>query len=730
MDSRLRGNDEGGELAAQAIEVHCRNTLLKQIVMNNSLDILRQQVFSPRAVALIGASSDATKNTSRPQRYMRRYGYSGKLFPINPGRDEIFGEKSYPDVTAVPDDIDHAFIMVPANRVARALEQCVAKKIPVVTIYTDGFAEIGAEGRAMQEELQRIAKAGGVRLIGPNCIGLFSSQTNLGLSVNAVLENLDIKPGPIAVVSQSGSMTGGLLSRGLGRGVGFSKLVSVGNEADIALGEFADMLVDDPHTKAILLFMETLRDAEHLARAGKRAYEIGKPIIAFKLGRSEIGQDCAASHTGAMAGSDEMCDTFLKAHGILRVDHLETLFELPPMIMGKKPVKTHRVAIMSTTGGGAATVADRLGTLGVEVVGPTQQVIDNLAKNHNIKISSARVTDLTLAGAKKEIYSAVLNELLASDHCDLVIPIAGSSAQFQPEIAVAPVVEADARGKIIAAFLAPHAEKSLNLLSEAGIAAFRTPESCADAISAWRHWQPPVTRPTRDAARVAAAAKLLAASGAKQLNERDACQVFGALGVGCAQTAVIKTPAEAANVPLNVSFPVVAKILSPDIAHKTDAGGVVLNIADASALKQAAQDILARVGQKHPNARIDGILVQKMEKGLAEIILGFKRDPQVGPVVVLGIGGVLAEIYKDFAARLAPVSVEDAAKMIEQVKGLAPIRGYRGMPRGDCAALAQTVSAFSQLAYMDSVAEAEINPLMVKPEGAGVVAVDGLVVQI
>ena len=203
--------------------------------MNNSLDILRQQVFSPRSVALIGASSDATKNTSRPQRYMRRYGYGGKLFPINPGRSEIFGEKSYPEVTAVPDDIDHAFIMVPTNRVAKELEQCVAKKIPVVTIYTDGFAEVGAEGRAMQEELQRIAKAGGVRLIGPNCIGLFSSQTNLGLSVNAVLENLDIKPGPIAVVSQSGSMTGGLLSRGLGRGVGFSKLVSVGNEADIAL---------------------------------------------------------------------------------------------------------------------------------------------------------------------------------------------------------------------------------------------------------------------------------------------------------------------------------------------------------------------------------------------------------------------------------------------------------------------------------------------------------------
>ncbi len=694
--------------------------------MNNPLDILRQRIFSPRSVALIGASSDATKNTSRPQRYMRKYGYAGKLFPINPGRDEVFGEKAYPDVTAVPEDIDHAFIMVPAKAVKKALEQCVAKKIPVATIYTDGFAEIGAEGRAMQEELQAIAKAGGVRLIGPNCIGLFSSQTNLALSVNAVLENSDIKPGPISIVSQSGSMTGGLLSRGLGRGMGFAKLVSVGNEADIGVGEFADMLVDDQHTGQILLFMETIRDAGHLARAGRRAYELGKPIIVFKLGRSEIGQDCAASHTGAMAGSDELADTFFKANGILRVDMLETLFELGPMIAGSKPSKQHRVAIMSTTGGGAATVADRLGTLGVDVVGPTQTVIDNLKKNHNITISNARVTDLTLAGAKKEIYSAVLNELLASDHCDLVLPIAGSSAQFHPQIAVSPMVEADKRGKRVAAFLAPQAEKSLALLAEAGIAGFRTPESCADAIRAWRDWTPPQTQPAIDSARVNEAKILLAAANTKQLNEFDACRVFAALGVTQAATAVITSPDDATN----VAFPVVAKILSPDIAHKTDAGGVVLNIADAAALKTAARDILEKVGKKHPQAKLNGILVQRMQKGLAEVILGFKRDPQVGPVVVLGIGGVLAEIYKDFAARLAPVSVEDAAKMIEQVKGLAPIRGYRGMTRGDCAALAKTVSDFSQLAYLDNIAEAEINPLIVKSKGDGVVAVDGLIVQL
>ncbi len=685
---------------------------------------LYQVVFAPRSVALIGASSDAKKNTSRPQRYLRKFGYPGKIYPINPGRDEIFGDKAYPDVTAVPDAIDHAFIMVPTHAVKTALEQCVAKKIPVVTIYSDGFAETGAEGRRAQDELVAIARAGGVRLIGPNCIGLFSSQTHLAISVNAVLEKADIKPGSIAVVSQSGSMTGGLLSRGLGRGAGFSKLISVGNEADIGVGELADMLVDDPHTSAILLFMETIRDAEHLARAGRRAHAAGKPIIVYKLGRSEVGQDMAASHTGAMAGSDDLADTFFRAQGMLRVDMLETLFELPALIAHQRPRTRHRIAVMTTTGGGAACVVDRLGTYGLDIVPPTERVIVNLAQK-NIKISASRVTDLTLAGAKKEIYSAVLNELLASDHCEMVLAVAGSSAQFYPEIAVAPVIEADRRDKVLAVFLAPHADASLKLLSEAGLAGFRTPESCADAIHAWRNWRPPVEAPAEDRPRSDAAKTLLTAANARQLNEHDACRVFAALGVPVAATTVIKSPADSAA----IDFPVVAKILSPDIAHKTDAGGVVLGIADAGALKAAAQNILDNVGRKHPGATINGILVQHMEKGLAEVILGFKRDPQVGPVVVLGVGGVLAEIYHDFAMRMAPVSADEASIMVAEVKGLATIRGYRGMPAGDCAALARTVSAFSQLAYLNTIAEAEINPLIVKPEGQGVVAVDGLIVQ-
>jgi acyl-CoA synthetase (NDP forming) len=680
-------------------------------------------LFEPRTVALVGASGDAKKNTSRPQRYLRKHGYAGRIVPVNPGRDEIFGEKAYPDLTSIPFEVDHAFIMVPAKAVPAAIEQCAAKGVAVATIYSDGFAETGAEGRAAQERIIATARAGGVRVIGPNCIGLVTTDPGCAITVNAVLDLPEIRKGPLAIVSQSGSMLGGLLSRGLGRGVGFSKLVSVGNESDLSVGEFADLLVDDPHTQTILLFLETLRDADKLAHAARRAFKAGKRVIAYKLGRSEVGQDLAASHTGAMAGSDEMADAFFRANAILRVDTLENLFELPALLDGQQPAQRHRVAVMTTTGGGAAAVVDRLGTLGVEVVGPTDEVIAKLAAQ-GITIGKARLTDLTLAGAKKEIYSAVLDALLASDHCDLVLAVAGSSAQFQPQVAIEPLIEADRRGKPLASFAAPHAETSLKLLAEAGIAGFRTPESCADAIRAWRDWTAPVEPPQRDDARVGAAEKRLNEAGSA-LDEYRSGIVFDALGVPRAATEVIGKPGER----VRVAFPVVAKVLSADILHKTDAGGVVLNIADERALEQAASAILRRVGAKHPDARIEGILVQRMEQGLAELIVGYKRDPQVGPVVVLGIGGVLAEIYKDFAVRLAPVAVEDARAMIDEVKGLAVIRGYRGMPKGDLDALAKAVSALSQIAYIDDVKEAEINPLIVKKDGEGVVAVDGLIVR-
>jgi acyl-CoA synthetase (NDP forming) len=694
-------------------------------MLNPTDQNLFEALFMPSTVALVGASADPRKHTSRPQRSLRTHGYQGRVVPINPKRDEVGGERAYPTLLDVPGKIDHAFIMVPAVAVAEAVIQCGAAKVPIATIYADGFAEAGTEGRRRQAELVALARASGVRLLGPNCSGIYSSKPSCALSVNAALEQLEIKAGPLAVISQSGSMTGGLISRGLGRGVGFSRVVSIGNESDLSVGEISDWLVDDPQTGAILLFLETIRDAPRLARAARRAVAAGKPIVVYKLGRSAVGRDLAASHTGAMAGADEVADAFFRTNGILRVDCLETLFELPTMLAGQRPSVRHRVAVMTTTGGGAATVADRLGTLGVDIVPPSDTVVANLAAK-GISIGNGRLTDLTHAGTKAEVYGAVIGELLASDHCDLVLAIAGSSAQFQPEISVGPVTRADRHGKPLAMFIAPYAKTALGHLADAGVAGFRTPEACADAIKAWAKWHAPTAPPQADAARLATLTAIISRLGGRKLNEADACSIFSALGVPCAQSQVIVGPADE----VRMDFPVVAKVLSADIPHKTDAGGVVLNIADPQSLSTAAQTILTRVRERHPDANIDGILVQKMERGLAEVILGFRRDPEVGPVVVLGVGGVLAEIYKDIQIRLAPVALEEARGMIEQVKGLAVIRGYRGLPRGDCEALAGAIVAMSQLAMAEElgIMEAEINPLLVRREGEGVVAVDGLVV--
>ena len=681
---------------------------------------LADALFAPRAVALFGASADPGKNTARPQRYLRKHGYCGQIVPINPARAEVLGVPAYASLADAPGDIDHAFIMVPAAQVEAALEQCAARGVPIVTVYSDGFAEIGAEGAERERRLISRARALGVRLIGPNSIGLVNVANGTTLTVNAALEMESLPRGAASVVSQSGTIIGTLLSRGAARGLGFAKLVSVGNEADLGVGELVDMLVDDADTRVILLFLETIRDAASLARAAARAHAAGKPIVAYKLGRSALGEALARSHTGALAGSDAAVDAYFRRNGIVRVDMLETLIEIAPLLRDRRPRApsgTARVAVVTTTGGGAASVVDRLGTLGMETLTPDAPLIAALAAQ-GIAVKAAPIIDLTLA-ATSEKYRAVLEALLAHQHCDAVLAVVGSSAQFHPQLAVRPIIGIDTRDKPLAVFLAPQADASLKLLAEAGVPAFRTPEACADALSAYFSWRAP------HAAEHAAAPtwpKDLPATGA--LDEAQALTLFAYLGVPTVPWAFASAPEFAHT----IAYPVAAKVLSPDILHKTEVGGVALALTDRAAFEARVPQMLAGVGRAAPAARIRGVLVQQMAQGLAEVIVGYRHDALIGPVVLVGMGGRLAEIYRDTSLRCAPVDEAEALEMISEVKGLALLRGYRGLPRGDIAALANAIAAVSRLALIENqvVIEAEINPLIVK--GDGVLAVDGLVI--
>ena len=690
-----------------------------------SLPGLAEALFRPRGIALIGASADPAKNNSRAQRVLQSSGYAGAILPVNPARAEIFGLPAYPDIRAVPGPVDHAFIMLPAAAVPEAIAGCVEKGVRVATLYSAGFAETGPEGRALQDRIVGLARAGGMRLIGPNCLGLFNVTDGVPITNNAAVEAAaELAPGGLSLVSQSGSMMGALLSRAGTRGHGFAKIVSVGNECDLGVGEIAAMMVEDEATQAVLLFLETLRDAPALARAARRAHALGKPMIAYKLGRSDVGRRIAVSHTGAMVGTDELADTFFRENGILRVDMLETLVELPRLVLGRRPPAGRRVAVLTGTGGGAAMVVDRLGNLGVEVPPPPAGLRAALARE-GIDISDSPLIDLPMGGGQGQ-YPRVLREIVASDHCDAVVAVLGSTARLRPGQVNDFVLSAYDGSKPLAVFCAPQADEALRLCDSAGVAAFRTPESCADALHAFLTWRGPKPEERVAPAAWSEAAAHLARFGARRLNEMEACTVFAALGIEGPGSRIVTAPAEAAG----LEGPAAVKLLSPDIPHKTEAGLVRLDVTGEAAIRAAVAELLDRGARHHPGARIEGVLVAPMQTGLAEVILGFRHDPEVGPVVMLGMGGVLAELKRSFCVRLAPASLETAREMIAAVPELRMLEGFRNLPRGDVEALAQAIRALSLLACLPegAVQEAEINPLIIRAEGKGAVAVDGLIV--
>ena len=633
---------------------------------------LAQALFAPRAVALVGASGDAAKNTARPQRYLKKHGYAGKVFPVNPTRKEIFGLPAFPSVSEVPEAVDHAYILI--EDVEQALEDCGKRGVAVASIFSGGFADAGDKGIERQARLVARARELGVRLLGPNSMGVIDVPGRLAVSVNAVLEMDALVAGTTSIVSQSGTMLGTLLSRGAARGLGFAKLVSVGNEADVGVGELVELLAADPATRVILLFLETIRDARRLASAARSAQLAGKPVAAYKLGRSALGEAAALSHTGALAGTDAALEAYFRDCGIVRVDMLETLLEIAPLLAGRKTLnlkRPGRVAVVTTTGGGAASVVDRLGMLGVGLAAP--------------------IMDLTMAASRGD-YAQALRQAAASE-CDAVLACVGSSAQFHPELAVEPIIGFAGAKPLVACFM-PQADRSLALAAAAGVAAFRTPEACADALAAFLAWNAP-----REAARLSAPADL----------PENPFALLAALGIPVAQWAI----AEAPDFAHALGYPVAVKRLE---AHKTERGGVVLGVGTRDEFEKIVRKL-----------NTDRVLVQTMQSGLAEAIVGYRDDPVVGPVVLVGAGGVMTEIYRDYALRMAPVSEKEAGEMIEQVKGLAAIRGYRNLPRGDVKALARAVSALSTLSLLQGrpVREAEINPLIVGADG--VVAVDALV---
>jgi acetate---CoA ligase (ADP-forming) len=677
---------------------------------------LLQPLLNPRSVAIVGQSNDASKTAGRPLKYLRQAGYAGTIYPINPRRDTVLGERAWPSLDALPEVPDHAYIVTPTEGVVPAVAECGARGVPVATILANGFAEAGEAGIAREAALREICARTGIRLVGPSSLGIVDLRHKALLTANAAFAEPDLPPGRVFAASHSGSMIGTLVSRGKARGIGFAGLVSVGNEVDLSVGEICAATLDDPGIDGYVLFLETLRKAEALRAFAVAAAARGKPVVAYKLGRSAAARELAVSHTGALAGEDDVANAFLAACGVARVDTLEGLIEAMPLIR-RVPAGTHgaRVGVVTTTGGGATMVIDRLAVGGVAVETPSAATLARLAAA-GIEVAPARLVDLTTAGTRYDVMKAALDVLLSAPEFDLVLAVVGSSARFHPELAVQPIIDSAGAGKPLAAFLVPEAPEGLARLAAAGVPSFRTPEACADAIVAALRRQAPKPLPHP--------AAVVTTGAGRVLDELEAGTLLDRLGIPRAPALAIDAGlTEAPRLPF--TYPVAVKALSADIPHKSDVGGVVLGVHDGASLLAAVAQIRRNIAERRPGIALDRVLVQPMVAGVGEALVGYRVDPDVGPLVMVAAGGVFTEIYRDRSLRLAPVELREAEEMIADVRAFRVLSGYRGKPAGDVAALAHAIVALSRLAADDTVAEAEINPLIVKPQG--VVAVDALV---
>ena len=684
-----------------------------------------QSFLNPRSVAIVGASSNAQKTGARVQRFLVSHGYKGKIYPVNPNREEIFGFKCYSKLINIPQKIDHVFIAVDGNKIIDAVRDAVSMNIKCATILSGGFSESGSEGLNLEKQILQIAKDGNLRILGPNSIGIINISDSVVLSANAMLDLPNLKKGGLSVISQSGSLIGALLAHGHSRGIGFSKLFSVGNESDLTVGEIGKMLISDDDTHTIILFLETLRNSKEVSEMARLAYASGKSVITYKLGKSDLGKELAKSHTGAIAGSDDAFNAFIKYNGIKRVHIFESLIEVPNLFKNKKLPEGNRIGIVTTTGGGGAMVVESLSSTDIEVIDP-ELLISKLIDRYNIPLNKNKVVDLTIAGTKPEVVSDAIKYFMDDNDCDLVVMVVGSSAKFRPDQAVEPLVKFGKYKKPLAVYIAPDAPEALKLLHQHDIACFRTPESCAEGIKAYLNTKAP-KKNIEKSYNFEDISNKLKGSPNKNLSEKKSLEIFKEIGINTVNFEIFSNEEQAKHFASILGFPVAIKILSNDFLHKTEIGGVELNINSIEDLISRYQKLSKISNKLNIKENEKKFLMQKMENGLTEIILGYRVDELVGPIVMIGSGGVMSEIYDDKSVRIAPVEISDAMEMIKEVKSLISVQGFRGLPKADMKILAQAIVQISQLASVREIKDAEINPIIIKAGQEGLVAVDGLI---
>jgi acyl-CoA synthetase (NDP forming) len=695
-----------------------------------------KRLFEPRAVALIGASADPLSISARPLRLLRQHGYAGGVYPVNPNYTELLGLPVYPSIAAAPGPVDLAIVVVPAPVVAGVLDECAQAGVGCAMVITSGFAEAGDHGRQLQQTIADIVARTGMRVSGPNSEGVYHPANGLCATFSpAVDPDLGFEPapaGPIAVVSQSGGLAFALLNHAHDRGLAVGAVVSSGNEVDLGWADYVDYLLDQRGIKVVLGFVEAFRQPRRLIEVARKAQSLKKPILIAKIGRTEAGRRAAASHTASLAGADAAYSAAFRQLGIQRVDDVDEMLDLAAYFsVGRLPAG-RRVAVLTASGGAGAWLADACAVRGLEL--PPPEPADQAAIRSFIPAygSVGNPVDITAQAALGGGFERALGLLARSGGYDVLLPV-GTLVREGRFFDTLPDLEQAIEGTPAAVVYFSYTRASpavIGALAERGVPCFSTPGRTARAIGAAVEYAEFLRNADDVAVLHTRQSPTVWPSPQGPLSESGARTYLAALGIPSPPECLV-TSADAAVACFEAlgSQAVALKVQSPDIPHKTDVGGVHLGLSNAAEVKHAFEEIMRSARTACPDASIEGVLVQRMAPRGIEAFVAARREPLLGPLVVVGLGGLDVEANRDVAMRLAPVSSSEAQAMLRELRGYSLLLGSRGRPPADVDALAESVVHMSELAAAlpGGVANVEINPLLVLRVGEGVLMLDAAV---
>jgi acetyl coenzyme A synthetase (ADP forming)-like protein len=695
------------------------------------------ELFRPRSVAVLGASNRPDSVGTSLFRNVLSAGFQGVVYPVNPSWPSVSGVRCYRSVGDLPEVPDLGIVIVPAPAVRNVVEELGRAGTKGVVVISAGFREVGGDGVAREAELVATARRHKMSLVGPNCFGVLNTDPTVGL--NATFSD-DLPPrGNIAFVSQSGALCAGILRYGIAERIGFSRFVSIGNRAGIDENDLLRSLADDPATGVVLLYIENLADGHRFLETAREVTE-KKPVIVIKSGRSVAGERAARSHTGSLAhaAQDRLYGALFEQSGVLRVDSIGELFRAAKVHAARFSLAGPRVAILTNSGGPGIVAADACARVGLELPAPSPATVRSLRGRLSPSASVSNPLDMT-ADANAKQYTAALAGLLASPTSDGSLVIATPTGTLSGE-AVSNAILAG-RGKshkpvVACLFGLTDLSHEVGVLEERGVPTFTFPEEAVAALGtlakyhAWKTRPRTKTRTFRvDRPAVRAAISAARRSGTPVLPEYTARALLEAYGIIFAPSRRASDLDGALQAASKIGYPVVLKVASPDISHKTDVGGVAANLADEAGLRAAWATMQADLARRAPGARVEGFEVESMIRGGHEVLVGAQRDPSFGPVVVFGMGGIYVEVLQDVTFRLAPLRPLSAVNMVASVRSAAILNGVRGEGPGDLASLYEVIQRVSQLIVeVPELSELDLNPMIVRPTGQGVVAVDARVV--